>query len=104
MTQVSTNWLLVGAVSLVIAAAVMFARSIYLKRKMAQYHPLKYTSRYYPRAQWKHFEFKVTGCDIKVYKDGKEIEYIEHIEIDCDGMRIERGVYDKPKKAKNSNS
>lgn len=97
MTQVSTNWLLVGAAFLVIAAAVMFARSIYIKRKMAQYHPLKYTSRYYPRAQWKHFEFKVTGRDIKIYKDGKEIKYIEHIEIDCDGMRIEQGVIDTRK-------
>lgn len=97
MIQANNNWLIYGAVLLAISAAVMFARSIYLKRKMAQYHPLKYTSRYYPRAQWKHFEFKVTGSDIKVYKDGKEIEYIEHIEIDCDGMRIERGVIDTRK-------
>ncbi len=99
--QANNDWLIYGAVLLAISAAVMFARSIYLKRKMAQYHPLKYTSRYYPRAQWKHFEFKVTGKEIKVYKDGKEIKNIEHIEIDCDGMRIERGVYRRKTKGGN---
>lgn len=98
MIQVSDNWLLVGAVFLVIAAAVMFARGIWLKFKNRKHKidpdaPPEVVSRYYPRSQWKHFDFVTQDRDIKVYKDGKEIKYVNYIEIDTEGMRIERYVY-----------
>ena len=103
--QTSSDWLVYGAVLMIISVAVIFARGIWLKHKKRKLNidpdiPPQVVSRYYPRSQWKHFEFVTQDRDIKVYKDGKEIEYVKYIEIDTEGMRIERYVYHRKTKEK----
>lgn len=103
MVQANNDWLIYGAVLLIISAAVIFARGIWLKfkdrkHKIDQDGSPNFVSRYYPRSQWKHFEFVTQDKNIKVYKDGKEIKCVNYIEIDTEGMRIERFAYRKKTK------